>query len=265
MADGSQEFSWVARLGYAARGFVYLLLGWLALGTRAKAAAGSQAVFDLLQKMPLGTVLLLVLFVGLVGYVVFKFLSALFDIQHRGDDAGGLLHRAGELAACVGYSVLAFGAAEFALGMKHAATPGQAHQATHSFLDWTIGRWAIGAVGIGFLIGAAFQAKEAVTAHFMHRISSEAPRGVNPIGRAGFAARAVVFAIIGWSLMRSAWFDSSSQAKGLGEALLSLRSSGLLYTLVAIGLILFGAFSLITAWFRIIPEVHKQDLKPALR
>ena len=67
------------------------------------------------------------------------------------------------------------------------------------------------------------------------------------VGRAGHAARAVVFAIIGWSLVRAGWLNNEGAAKGLGEALLSLRDNGMVYTLVAIGLLLFGAFSLVTA------------------
>lgn len=264
MTDKLPKFSWVPRLGYAARGVVYLLLGWIALGTRAKAAGGGQAVFDLLQKMPLGTVLLLAMLAGLLCYLAFKLLCAVFDIEHHGSEASGLLHRAGELAAVVAYSVLAYGALQFALGLKHSASAGQTHEAARTFLDWTIGRAAIGAVGIGFLGAAFMQARQAATGRFMHRISGQAPAGVETVGRIGFASRGVVFAVLGWSLVRAAWFHSSSQAKGLGEALLSLRSSGALYTVVAVGLILFGAFSLFTAWYRIIPEVHKRDLKPAL-
>jgi hypothetical protein len=202
--------------------------------------------------------------VGLAGYVVFKLLSATCDVQHRGSDATGWLHRVGDLAAVAGYSVLAFAALNFALGLKHVARPGQTHQAVHTVLDWSLGKVGVGIVGAGFVIGALMQFREAATGHFMHRISGQAPSAIEAVGRAGFAARAVVFGIVGWSLIRAAWFDASSDAKGLGEALLSLRSSGLVYTLVAGGLMLFGAFSLVVARYRIVPELHKRDLKPSL-
>ena len=52
--------------------------------------------------------------------------------------------------------------------------------------------------------------------------------------------------------------------KGLGEAILSLRQSGFVYTLVCVGLMIFGAFSLIVARYRIIPDIHRRDLKPSL-
>lgn len=264
MGEVTEKFSWLVRFGYAARGVVYLLLGYLALGTRANVDAGGQAVFDALQEMSLGRPILFVTAAGLASYVTFKLLSGVCDVQHRGAGAKGWAHRIGDLAAAVGYSVLAYAALQFALGLKHAADGGQTREAAHTALDWSLGKVAIGLVGAGFVFGALLQAKEAVTGHFMHRVSGAAPGGVEAIGRVGFAARGVVFAIIGWSLVRAAWFHSSSDAKGLGEALLSLRSSGFLYTLVAAGLMLFGAFSLVVARYRIIPDLRKGDLKPAL-
>ena len=57
--------------------------------------------------------------------------------------------------------------------------------------------------------------------------------------------------------------DQAGDAKGLGEALVSLRSSGLLYTVVVAGLMTFGAFSLVVARYLIVPRVEGKDLKPA--
>jgi hypothetical protein len=131
-------------------------------------------------------------------------------------------------------------------------------------LDWGLGDLIIGAVGVGFVIGAFMQAKGAVTGSFMKRVSPRAPDAIDPVGRVGYAARAVVFAIIGWSLMQAAWFDSGAQVKGLGDALLTLRESGTMYTLVAIGLMLFGVFSMVVSRYRIIPDIDARDLKPRL-
>jgi hypothetical protein len=149
------------------------------------------------------------------------------------------------------------------LGLKHGVGGSQAKATVHTALDWSLGKVAIGVVGIGFVIAAGAQVRQAVTGHFMHRVSGRAPGWVEWIGRIGFAARAVVFAIVGWSLMQAAWWHHSSDAKGLGEALTSLRGSGALYTAVVVGLMLFGAFSMIVARYLIVPKVTRGDLKPA--
>lgn len=264
MADAPEKFSWMVRFGYGGRGLVYLLLGWLALMTRTSVDAGNQAVFDMLQDLPFGRVALFVLVVGLASYVTFKLLALICDIEHHGSDTKGLLHRLTNVSSVTGYSIVAYSALRFALGMKHSAGGSQAKAAVHTALDWSLGSVAVGLVGIGFVMGAGAQVRQAVTGHFMHRVSGRAPSWVEWLGRAGYAARAVVFAIVGWSLIRAAWFHHSRDAKGLGEALVSLRASGAVYTIVVIGLMLFGAFSLIVARFLIVPRVEREDLKPAL-
>ena len=63
--------------------------------------------------------------------------------------------------------------------------------------------------------------------------------------------------------MRAAWWHHSSEAKGLGQALVSLRGSGLLYTVVVVGVMMFGAFSLLAARYLIVPRIERRDLAPA--
>lgn len=265
MVDKSEKFSWLVRLGYAARGVVYLLLGYLALSTAGKAKDGQNAVFDLLQGVPLGEPLLYLVAVGLLAYAAFKAIDAASDIENHGDDAAGKAKRLGSGASALTHLVLAYTAYQFATGAKRqAADSGGAQDTAGSLLTWEIGPIVLGVIGLGFLIGAGMQAKQAVTAGFMKRIGGGAPAYVEPIGRAGHAARAVVFALIGWSLVKGAWLDKSSEVKGLGDAIMALSGTGLLYTLVAVGLILFGVFSLITARYRIVPDVHHRDLKPHL-
>lgn len=263
MVDKSEKFGWMVRLGYAARGLVYILLGYIALSTAGDAAGGGEAVFDLLQEVPLGTALLWVMALGLLAYAAFKFLAAIADIENRGTDTVGAMKRIGDLGSGVAHTFLAYAAYQFAAGTQQSA--GGSQERAGTVLSYDLGGIVIGLIGLGFLIGAAMQARTAVTAHFMHRVSPRAPTGIELVGRLGHAARAVVFAIIGWSLMRSAWFSSESQVKGLGEAIMSLRGTGTLYTLVAIGLLLFGVFSLVVARYRIIPDIAANGFKPSLR
>ncbi len=253
------------RLGYAARGLVYLLLGYLALSTAGKAKEGPNAVFDLLQDVPLGTPLLYLVAIGLLAYAAFKAIDAASDLENHGDDAAGKGKRIGSAASALAHLVLAYTAYQFATGAKQQSGETQSSQETAgSLLTWEMGPLLLGLVGAGFLIAAAMQAKSAYTAGFMKRIGGGAPSWVKPIGRAGYAARVVIFALIGWSLVKSAWLTQSSEVKGLGDVVVALRDSGAIYQLVALGLILFGVFSLITARYRIVPQIHHSDLKPHL-
>ncbi|MGX7952705.1 DUF1206 domain-containing protein [Tsuneonella sp. HG249] len=263
MVDKSEKFSWLVRLGYAARGVVYLLLGYLALSTAGKAKDGQSAVFDLIQDVPLGKPLLYLVALGLLAYALFKLIDAASDVENHGDDASGRAKRIGSGASGIAHLFLAYTAYQFANGDKQQSSgDGGGQEAASSVLTWDLGPLVLGLVGIGFIIGAAMQAKSAWTANFMKRVGGGAPNYVRPIGRAGHAARAVVFLLIGWSMIKGAGLSQSSEVKGLGDALVALSGMGLLYSLVAIGLILFGLFSLIVARYRIIPDVGRGDLKP---
>lgn len=265
MVDKSRKFISFVRLGYAARGLTYLLLGYIAFATAGDARGGAASVYDWLQAVPLGWVLLWVMALGLLAYAGFKFLSAAGDIQHRGSDALGIAERVGDAASGAAHVTLAYAAAQFAIGARTSVQGNTSQEVVHSILSFQFGSLLIGIAGLGFLTAAAMQAKKAYTAGFMHHVAARAPGWIRPIGRAGHAARAVVFGLIGWSLVQSAWLDRSDKVDGLGGALLALRGSGGAYLLVALGLSLFGLFSLFVARYRIIPDFDGAGLVPKFR
>lgn len=254
--DKSEKFTWLVRLGYAARGLVYMVLGYLALSAAGRADEGQAAVFELIQDVPLGTPLLYLIAIGLLAYALFKLMDAATDLERHGDDAAGKAKRVGSAASSVAHLALAYTAYQFAAGVQNgSAGDGGGQERASTLLSWEMGWLLLGVIGLGFVIAGLFQAKSAYDAHFMRRISGRAPSAVRTIGRLGHAARAVVFLIIGWSLMQAGWLEQSSEVKGLGAAITALSDDGVVYSLVAVGLILFGIFSLIAARYRVIPDV----------
>jgi hypothetical protein len=269
MVDKSEKFRWLVRVGYAARGLVYILIGYLFLAGNRNGRSGdggAQAAFDWLQDTPGGPIILTIAAVGLLAHALYRFACAIFDVENYGRDAKGIGHRVGDGASGIAHGVLAYTAFQFANGTRQTDGGGDAaREAAATVLSMGLGSVVLGIMGIGFLVAAAMQARSACTGAFMRRISGQAPRFVEPLGRCGFAARAVVFALIGWSLVKSGWLSRGSQAKSLGEAIDSLRDTGILFTLVALGILLFGVFSLFLARYRIIPDLDAQELKPRLR
>ena len=263
MVDKSEKFGWLVRLGFAARGLVYLLIGYLALST-AGGDKGPEGAFNWLQDAPLGVPVLYLSALGLLAYAFYRLASLLFDVDNHGTSGKGVANRVGHGASGVAHLVLAWTAFQFAQGDKQSASGGGAEEAAGSLLTFSFGSLLLGVIGLGFVAAAALQAKSAVTGSFMKRVAGDAPSFAKPLGHAGHAARAVVFAVIAWSLIQSAWFSSSTEVKTLGEALGSLADNGPIYTLVAIGLLLFGLFSLAIARYRIVPDIDRHDLRPSL-
>lgn len=255
-----------ARAGWCARGVVYCLLAAFALTSARASEASPQGVFRSVRDMPAGPLLLGLLAVGLALYGAYRLYGAALDSEGKGDDAKGIATRVGYAASGLAHFILAWAAVRLASG--HAAgADGQREQAAAGMLlDLPLGGTLLGAIGLCFLAAAAHQATKAWTTEFMAGVAAGAPAWVVPVGRAGLAARAVVFAIIGVSLIRAGWFGSAGEIKGVGDALSALTEHAELYLLVAAGLFLFGVHSFVEAkWRRIRDEDVVARLKAVAR
>ncbi len=265
MVDKSEKFGWLVRVGYFSRAVMYTVLGLIALTGRGSISQGTSGVFQAIEEYPGATVLLWVLVVGLAAYALFRLASTFFDIENHGSDAMGWAHRIGHAGSAIGHFALAYSAYQFAtIGSDGGG--GGAQEAASGVLSFEFGGIVLGVLGIAFFIAAAGQAKKAYTGSFMHRISAQAPSSTRVLGGIGYAARAVVFVIIGWSLIRAGFLSAgTSQIRTLGDALSSLAGEGAIFTLVAIGLLIFGLFSFILARYRIIPDMDLSARVPAFR
>lgn len=257
------RLDWIAKLGFFARAIVYMLLGYIALNTRSKADEGQNAVFDMLREMPAGKALLILVAIGLLAYGVFRLFTAFLDLDGKGGDWKGLMQRAGQFISGMAHILLSYTAYSFTSQLKESqGGDARSQEAAQTVLDLPLGSLLLGLVGLYFLVTAGSQAMAAWKASFMKQIARDAPAFTRPLGQAGHAARAAVFAVIGWSVIKAAWFGDEGRAHAIGGALTDLRQSDPLYVAVAAGLLLFGLFSLILARYRIVPRI---DLTAAAR
>src|SRR5687767_3168439 len=79
------------RFGYTARGFVYVVVGGLALvaATDGGRTPDSKAALGTLLQMPFGKMLLGLIALGLVAYSLWCFIGAALDLDDKGTDAKG--------------------------------------------------------------------------------------------------------------------------------------------------------------------------------
>ena len=112
----AQTSDWIerlARFGYAAKGAVYATLGALAFQAAFDAASSAPDKQGALQKIatqPFGQVLLGLVVIGLLGYVVWRFVQAGLDPERKGSDAKGILVRIGYVVSGLVYAGLALAA-----------------------------------------------------------------------------------------------------------------------------------------------------------
>ncbi|WP_373490454.1 DUF1206 domain-containing protein [Parasphingorhabdus sp.] len=239
-----------ARAGYLGRAVVYGLTGFLALTTGG--SKGTTGVLEEIGTMSGGAILLSLVGLGLLGYGIFRLYGAWMDLQGHGSDAKGMVVRLGHAASGFAHIFLCYFAFKtvFDWPVESSGDGDSAGQAAGTLAAMPMGEILLALVGVGFLAAAANQAIKAYTAKFMGLLDADAPAMAEYVGRAGYAARAVVFGVLGWKITAAALSDDAASVGGIGQVLNSLRSTNWLYTAVAIGLLLFGLFSLVMARYR---------------
>jgi len=232
------------RAGYIARGIVYLLLAYFAWTTGGGEA--TTTVMERLHRMPLGTPLLFLLAAGLFSYGLFRFYSAWVDLNGKGSDAKGLFGRTGPLLSGLAHFLLAaiaiLIAADFSRGGDRQSD--MASGAMNMPGGWLL----VAAAGLVGLAAGFGNFRKAWTCKFMENLTPGTPQIARAAGRAGYAARGVVFGLIGWQILSLAigWGD---RELGMEAALQQLRERDWLFPMVAVGLGAFGLFSLIMAGY----------------
>src|SRR3954465_14462164 len=91
-------FERLARFGYASKGVVYLIAGLFtaraAFGLGGQATDKNGALLTILAG-PFGKLALALIGIGLIGYILLRFVQALLDPEHKGTDAKGVAQRVG--------------------------------------------------------------------------------------------------------------------------------------------------------------------------
>lgn len=248
-----------ARIGYIARGLVYLCLGAVAmlaaldLTPRAEGAAESVAAW---AKWPLGQVLILVVASGLIGFAGWRAMQALFDADQHGRSPIGLAIRAGQAASGAVHLGLAFSLFEAADGLGDAAEERHAAQAfADSLLAIPYGDVMVTLAGIIVLVLGLANLAQAIFQDFGKRLRCDPKscRRAVRLARFGYLGRTIAFAPLGYFLMRAGFEARSAEALSLGQSLQVLEAQPFgssILAIAALGLIAFGVFAMIEARFR---------------
>lgn len=256
----------VARAGYVAKGVVYATVGVLTLGALytwfgSARVTGTRGALEAIASQPFGNLLLILMTIGLGGYVFWRFVQSIKDPEGKGSDASGLLQRTGFFLSGILYGFLALYAAHLAGWLGGGGGGGsQQSEWTARLMRHEWGIWLIGLVGLAFTGVGVYQLYRAATRAFEDRWSSKgAARRYGMIAvrfsQFGVAARGFTLILIGWIIVNAALGADPEEARGLGHALQSLRDEAygtVLLTAIGAGLFCYGLYCFVNARYRVI-------------
>lgn len=270
-----QEHPWVVdvgRIGWTAKGIVYLLIGVLAFTVAAGpfgesgsggGEADSKGAIVKIAEQPFGATLLWAMAIGLLVYSSWRFVTVILP---AGTGGHALLRRIGYAISGLTYVALAFTAISLARrsGSSGGGASGgesqdaQVSGATADVLAWSGGRYLVGLAGLVVIGVAAYFLWKGLTASFEsdleHRsVGPFSWKAISAMGRAGWIGRATMMALIGVFVIRAAIQFDPNEARGLDASLREIASSSVgmvLVYVVAVGLILYGAFCVISTPIR---------------
>jgi hypothetical protein len=247
----------LARAGLAARGVVYAIVGVLALKLAlgdGGEATNQQGALRTIADRPFGKTLLVLVAVGLAGYAAWRLVRA--AVGHGAEQRDSRGDRVAALASGIGYAILCATAVKLLVGASTGS--GTPKKATGGVLDWSGGPTLVAFAGIVLIGVAGYQAYKGLTRKFLEdskteQMSPAVEKAFTALGVFGHVARAVVFALIGYGLVKAAIDYDAQKAIGLDGALRELSHASYgpaLLGVVAAGLIGFAAYSLADARYR---------------
>ena len=257
------RFLTLCRVGFLGRGILYILIAWLALQTgRTEDLTGALEYLG----HGSGRILLIVIAAGLAAYGLWRLADAAFGIENPGRDGKALRKRSAAGFIGLIYLYLSYKAVRIILA-GHAGTMNAQEQAD-TVLDLPGGAVVLGIAAAVLAVAGLNQFRKAGKCTFLYNLDYRAQAPLAKwLGRIGYAARGVIFLTIAYLIGKAALDGTSNEAGGMEQAL-DFFSGPVLWA-VALGLALFGAFSIIEALFRRIhepppPEEIKQKVERKL-
>jgi hypothetical protein len=257
-ASDSRAAQLLARAGLAARGVIYVLIGWVAilvaLGDSSQ-QADQQGALQLLVGKPYGLVSLWLLGIGFAGYALWRISEAAYGVTSEGNGAGPRLKSLFRALVYAGFSYLTF---QVISGRQGSQTRKQQDLTAQVMRHGAGGRWLVGIAGLIIVIVGLALVLEGLRRKFLKylrtaQMSQRSRRIVERLGVIGTAARGLVFALAGVLVIDAAVRFKPSKAGGIDKALLTLRNQPFgefLLLLAALGLVTFGAYGLCEARWR---------------
>lgn len=279
-ADTDERVELAGRVALVTQGVLYVVVGILAVRLAigdSDEEASQQGAIEAVARQPFGRILLVVLVVGLAAHALWRIALAVRGEPGDDEDGGSMAKRlanGGRAAIYVGFTAAAVrtltrdsgggagGSASGGSGSGSGSGGGSGsgqEKGTAEVLGWPGGPWIVAAVGLAVIGAGIWNIRKTFTRSFVEHLdlygrSEGQRRAVELLGAAGYAARGIVFGLIGWFLVQAGITHDPDRQRTLDETLREVAEADhgpLLLGVLAVGLFLFGVFRIIDGLLRL--------------
>ena len=252
------------RLGHAAKGLLYGLIGIFAVRGVVyddQSVGGNEMVLTALGERAVGSLMLALLAIGLVGYSLWRFVQVTLDPGHPKDlDLQRVLQRCGYAVSCFTYLGVGYSAGRLAINLTVDFDDTVEDLASVLF-EQAIGPLTLLLIGVGVILVGLTYIYGAFSGSFLSEFQSRLYAAVKQptlwMGKIGFTARGMSFVLIGAYLIKAAYLTDDDQAGGLGNVLdhLDDQAYGNLWlSAIAFGFLSYATYMLMSAFYRKFPS-----------
>ena len=239
----------IARVGMAAKGVVYVLMGTLtaiaALGS-SQEKSGSKGALDFLASQSYGQVLLAIIGLGLICYLLYRLYMAFANVKNHDDDFKGAIMRASYVISGLIYGFLGYTALKMAFGSS-----GNSNNTVSKILNSDYGEIIAFGIAIALAGKAIYEFYMAYSDKYKSEVEhahldSNVKSLLLKAGKIGFTARGIVAGILAY-LFFKAGSGGSNENLDRTDAFNFLQQEfgTIVLALVAIGIASYGVFMLI--------------------
>ncbi|MGR3765807.1 DUF1206 domain-containing protein [Rossellomorea sp. NS-SX7] len=259
-SNSSQDIKpWIrgfARVGYIARGSVYMMIGALAVMAAfgiGGSMSDSSGAFRAVAQAPFGEVLVWIIGFCLIGIVMWSFIEAIKDPGHTDNLGKSFFRRLTHFFSGIAYGTLSYNAFMIAMHAKSGSGSGSKQSMSAKLLSQPFGQWIVGIVGaviIGYALYEMYTAfTEKYTKYFKrHEMSDKEWQLGKKAGKLGLYSRGLVFLLIGYFFIQTAITADPDNTKGLDGALSKIAQQPYgqwILAAVAIGLFFYGVYQIL--------------------
>ncbi|MFN2439614.1 MAG: DUF1206 domain-containing protein [Chitinophagaceae bacterium] len=249
----------IAKIGFIAKGLIYSLIGILGfmaafeLGREAGKDVDKERAFNFIEHLPGGKWLLAIVAFGLFCYVLWRLTQAFLLPGNDDSKIKNITKKIRYFLSGLVYLSLAVFAAKMVF--QNQDDSGSQQQVIENLMQTKNGPLLIGLAAVIIAVVGIYQIFYSFSGKYKKHVSlsSVDPKSRDLLllsGKIGYAARGVVWLIIGWLFSKAAWSAKASEAGDTAKAFRFLESTNYgsyLLGAVGLGLLCYGIFNFIRA------------------